>query len=504
MKAHAGTDREGWRFGLRRWDRFLLAITACGLLLRVATIASQSFWDDELFTTWLLDMDFSGMFREMANTEATPPLYYAVGWLWTRVAGDSEVGLRSLSALAGTAAIPIGYLSARELLSRRGALWAAALIATNPFLVWYSQEARSYALLVPLSGLVLLFFLRALPAPESRPLLGWGCASGAALLTHYFAIFLIGPTAIWLLVRHRQRPRRVVLAVLIPSVTALGLLPLVHHQRTTVSDPGAIGTSSFVTRLVALPKNFLVGYALPAELVLTAMAAALVAVAVGVAVTQRAPRRQWLIPGSVAALAVAIPLAGAVAGVDYLTSRNALPALVPALLVVAAGAARSRVTAVIGAGICAISLVVVGSVAVDPIYGRKDWRGAAEAAGAATVDRVVVFAPSFINAGPFRTYFETGTVVSTGTVRAREITVVALALEGAYGTGVPRPPRDDAAAPPPGFELDERIDAATFTLVRYRAPREKEVAVDQLRDLMLGNHVAAVVVQRPKDAATER
>ena len=43
----------------------------------------------------------------------------------------------------------MAYLAARELVYRRPiALLAAAFVALNPYLVWYSQEARSYALMV--------------------------------------------------------------------------------------------------------------------------------------------------------------------------------------------------------------------------------------------------------------------------------------------------------------------------------------------------------------------
>ena len=56
----------------------------------------------------------------------------------------------------------------KELVSSRVGLIAALLTAVNPFLVWYSQEARSYALLALLGALSLLFFVRALNSPSRR------------------------------------------------------------------------------------------------------------------------------------------------------------------------------------------------------------------------------------------------------------------------------------------------------------------------------------------------
>ena len=92
------------------------------------------------------------------QTESTPPLYYSVAWAWARVFGYGEVGLRSLSALAGVALIPVVYGAGAKLVSRRAGVIVAALAACSPLLIWYSQEARSYELLALLTGVSLLAF----------------------------------------------------------------------------------------------------------------------------------------------------------------------------------------------------------------------------------------------------------------------------------------------------------------------------------------------------------
>ena len=96
-------------------------------------------------------------------SESAPPLYYALAWVWTQVTGTGEFGLRSLSALAGVATVPVAYLLGAELRGRRAGLMAAALVAVNPMLLWYSQEARAYALLVLLCA-ALAALLRPRPA----------------------------------------------------------------------------------------------------------------------------------------------------------------------------------------------------------------------------------------------------------------------------------------------------------------------------------------------------
>ena len=89
---------------------------------------------------------------------------------------NTEYGLRSLSALAGVATVPVAYLIGAELRGRRAGLMAAALVAVNPMLLWYSQEARAYALLVLLCARLDALLL---PRRARRPAAQTSC-SGAS------------------------------------------------------------------------------------------------------------------------------------------------------------------------------------------------------------------------------------------------------------------------------------------------------------------------------------
>ncbi len=106
---------------------------------------------------------------------------------------------------------------------------AAALVALNPYLIWYSQEARSYALFVLFAAWGLYFFARCLRSPSTRNLTLWAGLSALALLSHYFAAFLVGAQGIWLLAR--GWPRRVpMVAVGATAAVGVALLPLAIAQ----------------------------------------------------------------------------------------------------------------------------------------------------------------------------------------------------------------------------------------------------------------------------------
>src|SRR5918997_1019461 len=105
----------------------LAAITALAALVRFATLDVQSFWLDEGVTAHLVRPDLGGMLSAIPDSESTPPLYYLLAWVWSKLFGPWEVGLRSLSALIGTATVPVVYALAVRVASERAGLAAAAL-----------------------------------------------------------------------------------------------------------------------------------------------------------------------------------------------------------------------------------------------------------------------------------------------------------------------------------------------------------------------------------------
>ncbi|HKP91093.1 MAG TPA: glycosyltransferase family 39 protein, partial [Thermoleophilaceae bacterium] len=369
----------------------LIAVVVAGAALRFATLDVQSFWIDEGYTVRLLRMDLGGLLDGIPRTEGTPPLYYVLAWLWTRPFGTGEVGVRSLSALLGTATIPVAYAVGRRLVSVRAGLIVAALAASSPLLVWYAQEARSYALLILLSVLATLYFLRAL---EGDGYAAWGLASAAALATHYYALFFVAPQALWLLLRSPDR-RRAALATAGAGAVGALLLPLAIDQS---HNYGArfIRFSDLGDRLLQVPKQFLVGYDLPSEVAFTAAAAALTAAALVLLVT-RADAHARAGARTAAALTAAIvglPLVVAIAGADYFIARNVITALVPFFVVLAAGfAATRRAGPALAVALCGVFVGATLVVEANPEYQRNDWRGAARALGPPRVTRAVVVTP---------------------------------------------------------------------------------------------------------------
>ena len=144
-------------------------LTVVAAVARFTRLGHQSYWYDEAHTVWLVHFSFTKMLSLLPSTETSPPLYFVLAWIWAHLFGYGETALRSLSALAGVATVPVAYLAARQLFSRRIGVVAAALTATSPLLVWYAQEARAYSLMVLLTAIALLAFAHL----RQRPTRGW-------------------------------------------------------------------------------------------------------------------------------------------------------------------------------------------------------------------------------------------------------------------------------------------------------------------------------------------
>jgi mannosyltransferase len=388
-----------WRAEMASDVWIVAVLIAIGAALRFGTIASQSYWLDEATTVHEMHLSFGAMLHQVHVNETTPPLYFIVAWLWAKVFGTSEAGLRSLSALLGTLAIPITYLCGRELVSRAAGLVAAALATVSPFMIWYSQEARSYMLFTVLCGLSFWLFARSLKEPSRRNLGWWAVASAGAILTHFFAGFLVAPEGVWLVVKYRNRLTLIAAA----AVAAVQLAIL----------PAAIGDTShplqwikvfpLSIRIKQVPVDLGLGSLYQSSLVGNGLLGAALLDFAG----EPQQRRGAMIAAAIAALVLLVPLVLAELGRDYLVPRNFAPAWIPLAVVLGAACTVPRAKSV-GAALAVVLLVafVYAGVRIgnSPQYQRPDWRDVAAALGPASGSRAILAYDSGFAAQPLAIY----------------------------------------------------------------------------------------------------
>ncbi len=486
----------------------LVALTLLAAALRFSTLHLQSFWYDEAFTpVHVLHASLAATLRAVSHTENTPPLWYVLIWAWSRVLGSGELALRSLSALAGVLTVPVAWMIGRELVGQRVAIVTAGLVAVNPLFVWYSQEARAYALFTLLAALAVLFFLYALHHPTPRRLAAFAATGALALLTHYFAVFLLIPMCLWLLLRHREHLRAVVPAVGFVAAVGVALLPLIVAQGGHGTQ--WIGRWALADRLEAIPQYYLtgesgapLGHGVELLVALPILAGLLYGLWRGLTPFEERRALAMLVLG---ACSVLIPVALVAFGLDYLAPRNLLAAMIPltALLAVVIAAQRTGRVGLALAGLVAFAFLAISlDVDLSPRLQRGDWRGLAHAL--ASAQRVAG------GAGPG------GAAVPGGLGAGRVITTVELGAAPleyylpplhnlAQGASVTvseidetgyAPLRSGAEEPPvPGFRLVERRNINGLILYRFVAPTPRAVSEAVLREHVITEEHPEVLVR---------
>jgi hypothetical protein len=377
----------------RRLDWMLLLLVAVAAVARFWSLR-QSVWFDEYVTTGVI-VKGSKLIKTLNHEEGTPPLYFAALWGWTKVFKADDSALRTFSAIIGTATVPVVYAAARELTaSRRVARIAAALIAVNPMLVWFSQEARAYVLLVFVAAVSLWCWARAYMRGETRDFVLWGVAAAAALSTHYFAAFLILPEAVALAVVFRSHWRRVATGCAPIAATGLALYVFFYSPQRDANLQRWLARAPLRPRVAEAGRQALIG---PGgwDDRLWLGGAVLVVVAV-VLVAIRADRRERsaaALMGVFGAMGVVLALAAAATGNDYFLGRNLVAELVPLAIAVAIGfgARRAGWTGIAAAAaLCALTAGIVVTVDTKADLQKTDWRSLAAVLDASSRDSLVV------------------------------------------------------------------------------------------------------------------
>src|SRR5690606_3422178 len=125
----------------------VLLITLVGGFLRVLLLGAKGMWLDETFSVWLANQTLGEMMQSIVRIDQHPPLYYLLLHGWAALTGDTAYYARLLSALIGTATIPVVYLIGKRIAGVAVGVGASLLFALSTFNIYYAQEARMYTLL---------------------------------------------------------------------------------------------------------------------------------------------------------------------------------------------------------------------------------------------------------------------------------------------------------------------------------------------------------------------
>lgn len=167
-----------------------LLIVAVGLTLRLCGIDATSMWYDEGFSHSQASRSFFGMIYATGQ-DNYPPLHNFLLYVTIRLFGDSMFSLRMPSVLLGAATIWIVYRLGEDMFNRSTGLVAAVLLCVSVTHIWYSIEARMYALLGFTAALYVWAAFHAWTTGSPRRTLVLGVVGAVPLLySHLFGAFI--------------------------------------------------------------------------------------------------------------------------------------------------------------------------------------------------------------------------------------------------------------------------------------------------------------------------
>jgi mannosyltransferase len=181
-----------------RYLQILISLTLIGAILRFYNLGYNSLWLDEASTLTFAVKSIPDIWQATTAGEFNPPLFY-----WTEhimlIFGNSEFVLRFIPALLGILTIPLIYLVGKEFMDRNTGIIAAAAFAFSPFLIFYSQEARAYSMMLFFVTFSMVFYFRALKNNDLMNWLLFGILSALAFWSHFYAMVIIGALVLYAL-----------------------------------------------------------------------------------------------------------------------------------------------------------------------------------------------------------------------------------------------------------------------------------------------------------------
>ncbi len=171
----------------------LLLIIAVGSFLRIYDPGAESVWFDEAASIHSAQQGIVQMLKDCATWQRHPPLHFFMLYLWIPVFGNSEIAVRSLSAIFGIISIFLVYRVGCQLFSKRVGLISSFILAISHFNIYYSQEVRAYSLLLMLTLLSFSLFITILKADDAKRsyFIYYFLANVLLVYTHYFGLFVI-------------------------------------------------------------------------------------------------------------------------------------------------------------------------------------------------------------------------------------------------------------------------------------------------------------------------
>jgi mannosyltransferase len=425
---HRRPARPTPRRGLRHAPVVAVHLLCLGVIVLGSRLAfvHDSIRLDEAQSLWQTNHSYRYLLHLVAE-DVHPPLYHLLLRTWRLVLGPEVETARALSLVFLLASVPIVYLLARTCLSRNWALVALVVFSCSPFAQWYGNEARMYSMLLFVTLVSQLLFVKVVTTGRTAAWLGYAVAAATGLYVHYFFAFVLVAQGLFLLAVARRLGRGAVLRMV--GVAAFVLAAIAPWYLFFRANGSASGTRPSLPAPSSVDfsnvySQFLFGFQSDAinTTVVSAWPLLVLAALAGVRIGGKVDRATaYLIAAAFVPVLLAFVVSHAIT--PFFLSRYMAPAL-PALLIVVVRflsgltAPVARVLAVALVAVTITGTVVEAANPETPV--EEDYRTAAALAEQATPSDLVVISSPF-TVYPFEYYYDGAARVTTLPVWNRQL-----------------------------------------------------------------------------------
>ncbi len=213
----------------------LIIVVLVGAFFRIYNLNEQSLWLDEGVTYYNSSGENLGeVWTKTSNLDQSPPGFYFLMHGVLKLFGENEFVFRLIPVMFGLLSIVFLYLLLSAMFNEETALFAAFLLAINPFHIGFSMEARMYVLLA-LEAIMALYFLYMAMRNDNRGYQWWGLFTAtiiAGVYTHnffFFVLLALGIVFLLLLFDAEKIWGKLLMAVLSGIIMTISYIPWIPH-----------------------------------------------------------------------------------------------------------------------------------------------------------------------------------------------------------------------------------------------------------------------------------
>lgn len=397
----------------------ILIVILVALLLRLINL-NQSLWLDEAINVLAITQyGLFDMVTKYSLADFHPPGYFALLWMWTSVGGTEEIWVRLPSVLFGVLTIYFTYLLGNELFKKKVGLLASLLMAIAPLHVYYSQEARMYALAAFPAVASFTFFIRVLKRGGKLNQMGYITSSILVVYSDYLTYLIFPAQLLYILLFEREKIKIFFLPVVTIILAAVPWFLIFPSQLATgvgaaAGLPGwkeVVGGAGIKDLLLIPIKTFFGRISIENKLYY-GLVSGLVSVVFGYIFYQGLKKfdkqTKLLILWIIIPLSLAFVVSFFIPVLTYFRMLFILP---PFYLILAKGIDALGFQRISGRlaiiALCLISLISLGAYFGDPKFQREDWRGAVKKVETIATENSLILFESNDVISPFK-YYQSG------------------------------------------------------------------------------------------------